>query len=151
MIRFTLDRPPRLPADVVAAPDFPAMAARCGIAGSALDLVLAGALTRLEVGRRTCYAWRELLPLVTLYPPTLDVRADLVDWPHTMTVEVLDAGTAHRVGLPRQVGKLVVVERSSGRLGTVRAASQTPGEATAQAASLATTYGARFIPAGGAR
>lgn len=136
---------------------FPAVARNARIRESDRTLLNTGRLIRLTIGRRDYYRLAEVLDAAPgpAYPLIAEERPDLAGHDHTITVERVDPATA-RAQIPDRhpaelLGGLAVVERHHGRLMKVCVTEPDLwGVAAEQAAkSYASTYGARYIPAGG--
>jgi hypothetical protein len=135
----------RLPEGAVAACEFDQLAVEHGITGSAMSLILQGHLTRFQVGKRSCFAWWELLPLMAGIPPVLAHRADLAKQGHTITVERLTHHAPSGGGWAVDLGGVCVVERHDGDLWKVMRGSW-DGDHASAAAATARTYGCRYVP-----
>lgn len=139
--------------------EFPRLAVDLGITQPAEALMFDGRLLRIFVGRRSYFRWDDLLALMPDWSRevyaylgtskagqmTVDLRDDLVDQPHTITIERLDDVSAIEVNMRDQAGHLVVVERHHGRIGKVMEAD--PDTIERAADNTAHTYGATYVPA----
>ncbi|WP_067483842.1 hypothetical protein [Actinomadura hibisca] len=143
---------------LVPATAFPALAARLGITASRRTLILVGALVAVVIGRAVFYRLADVVAAAPgpVYPLIADVRADLADAGHTITIERMGWDLSHDwrpYWQPEELlGGLAVVERTDGRLGTVLAVEVDVSCGMEEMAlSYAQGYGARYVPAGGAR
>jgi hypothetical protein len=91
----------------------------------------------------------EPTPKAAAHPETTDVREDLADAPHTITVERLTRGLARDAGRPEQAGTLAIIERHRGRFAKLCMIEadiwhETTIERVAE--GCAHTYGAQYVP-----
>ncbi|TDD32474.1 hypothetical protein E1287_22565 [Actinomadura sp. KC06] len=136
---------------------FPAVAARNGIRQTERALIFAGRLEPLQVGRRTCYRWRDVLDVMPDWARRLKTaievepaatgehRSGLAG--HTVTVERATRLVARRVGV--EYGAWIVVERMDGDL-AVPVAVPDRDIPVVFAELYARSRGAVYVPAGGA-